>query len=140
MLANVLDILDAVDELRNKCKMPRCVTDAIGMARWPTFTVSVVSALDYKEQIQKLQKLQDRCSALEAFVNKKVRNASSAQNRIASRGDQNGHPMQVNVVPTVEQPVVSESKTEGTIDNIDVMDKDMGSCQDVSSDVVTGSS
>ena len=136
-MANVLDILDAVDELRNKCKMPRCVTDAIGMARWPTFTVSVVSALDYKEQIQKLQ---DRCSALEASVNKKVRNASSAQNRIASRGDQNGHPMQVNVVPTVEQPVVSESKTEGTIDNIEVMDKDPGSCQDVSSDVETDSS
>ena len=136
-MANVLDILDAVDELRNKCKMPRCVTDAIGMARWPTFTVSVVSALDYKEQIQKLQ---DRCSALEASVNKKVRTASSAQNRIASRGDKNGHPMQVNVVPTVEQPVVSGSKTEGTIYNIDVMDKDTGSCQDVSSDVETGSS
>ena len=49
---NVLDILDAVDELRNKCKMPRCVTDAIGMARWMTFTLSVVSALNYKEQIQ----------------------------------------------------------------------------------------
>ena len=32
-MANVLDILDAVDELRNKCKMPCCVTDAIGIAR-----------------------------------------------------------------------------------------------------------
>ena len=32
-MANVLDILDAVDELRNKCKMPRCVTDTIRMAR-----------------------------------------------------------------------------------------------------------
>ena len=136
-MENVLHILDAVDELRNKCKMPRCVTDAIGMARWPTFTVSVVSALDYKEQIQKIQ---DRCSALEASVNKKVQNVSSAQNRIVSRGGQNGHPTQMNVVPTVEQPVVSGSKTEGTIDNIDVMDKDPGSCQDVSSDVETGSS
>ena len=44
------------------------------------------------------------------------------------------------MVPPVQQPVVSGSKTEGTIDNIDVMDKDPGSCQDVSSDVETGSS
>ena len=117
--------------------MPRCVTDAIGMARWPTFTVSVVSALDYKEQIQNLQ---DRCSAIEASVNKKVQNVSSAQNRIVSSGDQNVHPMQVNVVPTVEQSVVSASKTENTIDIINVMDTDPESCQDVSSDVETGSS
>ena len=86
-----------------------------------------------KEQIQKFQ---DRCSALGAFV-KKVQNASSAQNRIASRSDQNGHPMQVNVV---KQPVVSGRRTEGTLDNIDVMDKDHGSCQDVLSDVEIGSS
>ena len=98
-MANILDMLDAVDELRNKCKMPRCVTDAIGMAQWPMFTVSVVSALDYKEQIQKLQ---DRCSALEASVNKNVQNISTAQKRSVPRGIQNYHPMQENVVATVE--------------------------------------
>ena len=97
----------------------------------------MVSALDYKEQIQKLQ---DQWSALEAPVNKKVQNVSSAQNRSISRGVQNGHPMQVNVLYNVEQPVVSVSKTECTIDNIDVMYKDPGSCQDVSPDVETGSS
>ena len=48
--------------------------------------------------------------------------------------------MQVNVVPTVEQPVVSGGKTEGAIDTFDVMDKDPGSCQDVASNVETGSS
>ena len=136
-MANILDILDAVDELRNKCKMPRCVTDAIGMARWPTFTVSVVSALDYKEQIQKLQ---DRCSALESSVNKNVQNISTAQKRSVPRGVQNYHPMQEDVVATVEQPVVSGRKTEGTIDTVDLMEKDPGSCQDVSSDLETDSS
>ena len=48
--------------------------------------------------------------------------------------------MQVNVVSTVEQPVVLGRKTEGTLYNVDLMDKDPGSCQDVSSDVETGSS
>ena len=136
-MENILDILDAVDELRNKCKMPRCVTDAIGMARWPTFTVSVVSGLDYKEQIQKLQ---DRCSALEASVNKNIQNISTTQKRSVPRGVQNYHPMQENVVATVEQPVVSGRKTEGTIDTVYLMEKDPGSCQDVSSDLETDSS
>ena len=96
--------------------MPRCVADAIAMAGWPTFTVSVFRALDYKEQIQKLQ---DRCSSLEASVNKNVHTISAAQKRSVPRGVQNGHPMQDNVVATVEQPVVSESKTEGTIYTVD---------------------
>ena len=48
--------------------------------------------------------------------------------------------MQENVVATVEQPVVSVSKTEGTIDNVDMMEKDFGSCQDASSDLETDSS
>ena len=75
-MENVLDIQDVMDEHRNKGKVLCCATDAIGMARWPTFTISVVSALDYKEQNQRLQ---ERCSAPEASVNKKIQNISIAQ-------------------------------------------------------------
>ena len=105
-MSNILDILDVVDELHTRCKMSCCITDVTGMDRWPTFTVPVVSALDYKEQIQKLQ---DRCSALDASVNKNVQNISTAQKRSVPRGVQNYNPMQENVVATVKRPVVSGS-------------------------------
>ena len=81
-MANVLDILDDMDELRNKCKMPRCVIDAIELARWSTFTVYVVGALNFNDQIQKLQ---GRCSVLEASVNRNVQNISVAQKGSVSR-------------------------------------------------------
>ena len=35
-------------------KMPRCITDAIGMATWPTFNNAVVSATNYAEMYKKL--------------------------------------------------------------------------------------
>ena len=104
------------------------------MDRWSTFTVSVVSVLDYKEQTQKLQY---RCSALKASVNKNVHNITAAQKRSVSRGVPADYPMQENVVATVEQPVVLVIKTEGTIDTVDLMEKDSGSFQDVSSDTKT---
>ena len=44
------------------------------------------------------------------------------------------------MVATFEHPVVSGRKTEGTIDTVDLMEKDPGSCQDVSSDLETDSS
>ena len=108
--------------------MSRCVTDSIGMARWLTFTVSVVSALEYKEQIPKLQ---DRCSALDVSITRTFR-IYQPPRRGASPGV-----LKMTIkrkIMWMPQPVVSRSKIKGTIDTVDIMEKDPESCQDVSSD------
>ena len=53
-MAHLTDIVEASSELMSKNKMPRCITDAIGMARWPTFNNAVVSATNYAEMYKKL--------------------------------------------------------------------------------------
>ena len=42
--------------------MPRCVCDAVGMARWPIFNNTIVSAVNYNEQFKELR---ERCNQLE---------------------------------------------------------------------------
>ena len=64
-MAHVQDIYDAVMDLSNKSKMPRCVCDAVGMARWPIFNNTIVSAVNYNEQFKQLR---ERCSQLEKSV------------------------------------------------------------------------
>ena len=64
-MAHVQDIYDAVLDLSNKSKMPRCVCDAVGMARWPIFNNTIVSAVNYNEQFKQLR---ERCNHLEKSV------------------------------------------------------------------------
>ena len=64
-MAHVQDIYDAVIDLSNKSKMPRFVCDAVGMARWPIFNNTIVSAVNYNEQFKELR---ERCNQLEKSV------------------------------------------------------------------------
>ena len=64
-MAHVQDIYDAVLDLSNKPKMPRCVCDAVGMARWPIFNNTIVSAVNYNEQFKQLREC---CNQLEKSV------------------------------------------------------------------------
>ena len=58
------DIYDAVLDLSNKSKIPRCVCDAVGMARWPIFKNTIVSAVNYEQ----FKQLRERCNQLEKHV------------------------------------------------------------------------
>ena len=55
-MAHVQDIYDAVLDLSNKSKMPRCVCDAVGMARWSIFNNTI------NEQFKQLR---EHCNQLE---------------------------------------------------------------------------
>ena len=78
---------------------------------------------------------QDRCSALEAYVNKNVQNISEEM-----------WVFQLTIqckrmwLQLLKQPVFSVSKAECTLDTVDLIKKNSGSCQEVSSDLETDSS
>ena len=65
MLAHLNDIIDVVPDLRSKNRMPRCIIDGIGMARWPHNT-AIVNSLNYSE---KFKQLEEKFSLLESTVN-----------------------------------------------------------------------
>ena len=64
-MTHVQDIYNTVLDLPNKSKMPRCVCDALGMARWPIFNNTIVSAVNYNEQFKQLR---ERCNQLDKSV------------------------------------------------------------------------
>ena len=65
-MATITDIVDAVSDLMSRSKLPRCITDATGMARWPMFNMAIVSAVNYYKKFWQLEEF----SKLEASVYK----------------------------------------------------------------------
>ena len=47
--------------------MLRCIVDTIGMARWPMFNNTIVSALNYSDQ---LKQLEEKFTVLESTIDK----------------------------------------------------------------------
>ena len=67
-MAHLQDIVDAIGNLRGKNRMPRCMTDALGMSRWPTYNMAIVSAIN---QDQTYIHLEERFTQFQSEVNKK---------------------------------------------------------------------
>lgn len=85
-MAHLQDIVDTVHDLSSRNKMPRCVTDANGMCRWPTFNMAIVSASDLSE---KFRNLEEKFSQLESTVTLKLQQQQSGNawnNRASSVG------------------------------------------------------
>ena len=77
-MAHLQDIVDAIGNLRGKNRMPRCMTDALGMSRWPTYNMAIVSAIN---QDQKYIHLEERFTQFQSEVNKKLEMIRSQEDR-----------------------------------------------------------
>ena len=77
-MAHLQDIVDAIGTLRGKNHIPRCMTDALGMSRWPTYNMAIVSAIN---QDQKYIHLEERFTELQSEVNKKFEIISRQEKR-----------------------------------------------------------
>ena len=77
-MAHLQDIVDDIGNLRGKNHMPRCMTDALGMSRWPTYKMTIVSAIN---QDQKYIHLEERFTEFQSEVNKKYEIISRQKKR-----------------------------------------------------------